>query len=670
MKGLLGHDHMAIGDDVRLNDHDCRPERPHQRSQVADDRESDRATAAAALRGSPLTPASIRSLQRAAGNAAVNSMFGEQAQAAEVQRSTVHDVLRSSGRPLDPPVRTEMESRLGDDFSDVRVHTDGAAHTAAESVQAHAFTSGSHIVFQKGRYDTSSTSGKHMLAHELTHVAQQRSGPVAGTSTSDGLKVSDPSDSFERAAEANADRAMAEPVQRHREDAAQDADRKPTPGDTFVQRDVGFEIEVGPRTFAMTPPLEKVTENPGVGNLRNAIATTGGLNGSEADWHDLNQDPRVRARRLAKQESLVTVPGLFNVEADDASSGGSNLEFVTVPFPESRKGRRQLIKALDRIKRVADQLDGRMLTADNLARAARGNALTPTPPSGDTRAEFIADGQVRDGNPQATVGVPLKNLSVLFAAAEIDKENYNTDVKDLSEKDLTGGQLIATAQRNVDRVLKEQPENQPKSDELRGLLRLIAAYLRGGAHSPTRPYFKMIAPMMGRTDFAAMFKLLGDSEREQLAANDGRLFVDLALRCADPDSPYPAGEPVLQRAGSPPSPPVAFPELTRDVWLRHITKGTDVLTQHGYPEIFPQNSLKAKEFESMGSLKDKTDFTKDRIEAPVVELRRMRQSLPVDEWKPVLLGVFDLIIQINKKKRRWHVGKKNEKQTPTYRRAQ
>jgi hypothetical protein len=47
-----------------------------------------------------------------------------------------------------------------------------------------------------------------MLAHELTHVVQQRSGPVDGTDAGGGVKVSDPSDRFEREAVANADRVM------------------------------------------------------------------------------------------------------------------------------------------------------------------------------------------------------------------------------------------------------------------------------------------------------------------------------------------------------------------------------------------------------------------------------------------------------------------------------
>lgn len=113
---------------------------------------------------------------------------------------------------MDPEVRGEMEGRLGHDFSDVRVHDDGAAHDSAKAVNAHAYTVGSNVVFQRDKYDPSSADGKVMLAHELTHVVQQRSGPVDGSSAPGGIKVSDPSDRFEREASANAEKAMAAPT--------------------------------------------------------------------------------------------------------------------------------------------------------------------------------------------------------------------------------------------------------------------------------------------------------------------------------------------------------------------------------------------------------------------------------------------------------------------------
>jgi hypothetical protein len=142
-------------------------------------------------------------VQRAAGNAAARAASG---------RSPVLDVISGSGAPLDEPLRTDMESRLGADFGDVRVHTGDAADGSAKAVGAHAYTVGTNVVFQRDAYDPSSTAGRTMLAHELTHVVQQRSGPVDGTPTGDGVRVSDPSDRFEQEAAANAERVMSTPT--------------------------------------------------------------------------------------------------------------------------------------------------------------------------------------------------------------------------------------------------------------------------------------------------------------------------------------------------------------------------------------------------------------------------------------------------------------------------
>jgi hypothetical protein len=150
-----------------------------------------------------LTPASVMHLQKTAGNATVSAAFEEQ------DPSLVKNVVGSGGgAPLDNDTRGFMESRLGADFSDVRVHTDAAASDSARSVQAHAYTVGSDVVFQSGKYAPENDSGKRMLAHELTHVVQQRSGPVAGTPAPGGIQISHPTDRFEQAAESNADRVM------------------------------------------------------------------------------------------------------------------------------------------------------------------------------------------------------------------------------------------------------------------------------------------------------------------------------------------------------------------------------------------------------------------------------------------------------------------------------
>jgi hypothetical protein len=80
---------------------------------------------------------------------------------------------RGAGRPLADETRSSMESRFGHDFSAVRVHTDERAAAMNEALNAEALTSAADIYFRHGRYDPQSSSGRRLLAHELTHVVQQ-----------------------------------------------------------------------------------------------------------------------------------------------------------------------------------------------------------------------------------------------------------------------------------------------------------------------------------------------------------------------------------------------------------------------------------------------------------------------------------------------------------------
>ncbi|HET9364525.1 MAG TPA: DUF4157 domain-containing protein, partial [Candidatus Angelobacter sp.] len=84
----------------------------------------------------------------------------------------VHEVLRSPGRPLDSATRAFMEPRFGHDFSKVRIHTDAKAAESAEAVGARAYTVGSSVVFGSGQYGPGASDGYSLIAHELSHVAQ------------------------------------------------------------------------------------------------------------------------------------------------------------------------------------------------------------------------------------------------------------------------------------------------------------------------------------------------------------------------------------------------------------------------------------------------------------------------------------------------------------------
>src|SRR5258705_9573300 len=92
-----------------------------------------------------------------------------------------HRILASSGTPLDPGLRQDMEQRFGHDFSKVRVHSDGAAEQSAREINAHAYTIGHSIVFGAGRFAPGTYEGRRLIAHELAHVVQQSdSGKARG----------------------------------------------------------------------------------------------------------------------------------------------------------------------------------------------------------------------------------------------------------------------------------------------------------------------------------------------------------------------------------------------------------------------------------------------------------------------------------------------------------
>ena len=197
-----GHDQEHDGPPRSAADADARtsPDLPHL------------LRAAATGRTDVVGKAGMGVLQRLAGNSAVGAVLQREQEDEAPARSSVHDVVAGGGgEPLEAGTRSDMEARLGADFADVRVHTGATAHTSATEVGARAYTVGHNIVFQRDAYDTVSDAGRTTLAHELTHVVQQRQGPVEGTETAGGVRVSDPSDRFEQEAAANAERVMAGP---------------------------------------------------------------------------------------------------------------------------------------------------------------------------------------------------------------------------------------------------------------------------------------------------------------------------------------------------------------------------------------------------------------------------------------------------------------------------
>jgi peptidoglycan/xylan/chitin deacetylase (PgdA/CDA1 family) len=113
-----------------------------------------------------------KKLQRRSENLDLSSIRHPPSSVSEVP-PIVQEVLRSPGQELNVETRAFMEPRFGHDFSGVRVHTDVVAAESARQLKALAYTVGRNIVFENGRYRPETLAGQRLLAHELTHVAQQ-----------------------------------------------------------------------------------------------------------------------------------------------------------------------------------------------------------------------------------------------------------------------------------------------------------------------------------------------------------------------------------------------------------------------------------------------------------------------------------------------------------------
>lgn len=172
---------------------------------------------------------------------------------------------RGSGRRLPSGLATDLGQRLSTNLSGVRVHDDPEAHTIARQVQSTAFTLGTDIYFSSGAFAPSTTPGKRLLAHELSHVAQS-AGPGRGTGSGARPVIGRADDPVEREADRMADAALAgEPVHTDARGVRGTARRAPADSGT-VRRIIGLTLPAtvrgskGKRAQKFTTDEEKIPE--------------------------------------------------------------------------------------------------------------------------------------------------------------------------------------------------------------------------------------------------------------------------------------------------------------------------------------------------------------------------------------------------------------------------
>jgi len=124
----------------------------------------------------------------------------------------VGETLRTPGQTLDPETQAFFETRFGQDFSGVRIHTDARAAQSARAVNALPYTVDNHIAFAPGRFAPRTKEGQGLLAHELAHTAQQsRQTPAFGHSLQMKIAIGPVNDPLEQEADRGADQVIRMP---------------------------------------------------------------------------------------------------------------------------------------------------------------------------------------------------------------------------------------------------------------------------------------------------------------------------------------------------------------------------------------------------------------------------------------------------------------------------
>jgi hypothetical protein len=173
------------------------------------EREPARAPEPAAKKERATSP--VESLAAQLGNQAFGQVVGRMQGDGILEDGAVHPSVeaaitssRGSGATLDRGVQAKFAPQLGDSLADVKIHADSTADALARSVSARAFATGTDVYFAQGEYKPGTQDGDRLLAHELTHVVQQRGAPTSGPMT-----VSQPGDTMETQADSVADELSA-----------------------------------------------------------------------------------------------------------------------------------------------------------------------------------------------------------------------------------------------------------------------------------------------------------------------------------------------------------------------------------------------------------------------------------------------------------------------------
>ena len=172
------------------------------------------------------------------------------------------EAAKTGGQPLPAKARAFMEERFGADFSKVRIHIDTEADRLCKQIGAQAFAIGYHIFFASGKFNPDSKQGRFLLAHELTHVVQQKGGirtreeQAAAMAEAEGAQAA-PEEAQSAPEEAQSAPEEAQSAPEEAQSSAEEAQSAPEEAQSAPE-----EVQNAPEEAQGAPEVQSVPEQP------------------------------------------------------------------------------------------------------------------------------------------------------------------------------------------------------------------------------------------------------------------------------------------------------------------------------------------------------------------------------------------------------------------------
>ncbi|BDD09746.1 hypothetical protein FUAX_21780 [Fulvitalea axinellae] len=351
----------------------------------------------------------------------------------------------------------------------------------------------------------------------------------------------------------------------------------------------------------------------------------------------------------------------WTAKTDANEDRTSHLELETIPFHESVSGYKKLLEVLPKIQEFLYFVQSapgtrignvKVLPMEMFKRY--GQVKSP-----EARIGMPVDKQEPKIFPQASAGIRLDKLHKLFddLAAPTEQESAREEYrKQLGRKFLHSDQETGNFKEgsphdaryvvnSVDITVKQIEEmwGDRFSSSFKGFLTMVLFYLVEGSFG-SRTYAKAFTAFLARTDFARMFDILPEDEKEILREEDCRIWLDI-VSASVPEDMRDLSKPVFEGGIFKEKAPVHhnnLSALSRKDWLVEMTRGRDLLTKRHFP-----NRLRAYELESMGAFGDKTD-TIFGVPAPVIEFRSGKKEQGVRDALAYAASTFRYIFALHR----------------------